>query len=661
MEKTEIQQSQELEKIKLSLGNNLLDANERKFLQSQEKLVLDFKEKTEQLLLQDIKAANEKSLISTANMRMAINWMLLSPEGFINQLSVSGKLGTNPMLISNTKIALRQIMVDKTITQIDKKMFLISILLDAKDGPINLVTYKALADSKLKNMTSGTLVKKIHAFQKIGKGSDCVIDESTLGQLCALSGIVPPQGETLTTFNIKTTEKSFSYASQAWDAMEKIVKNTSFTNVQKVTTLLDIRNKTSADKKYAATSYLMTFTQDILKNATVQEKTEIELLISQSQSDIAKYRNADESNDLVVKTNDIMKDINKGVEQKEQKIKSIESLHTIAGIRESFYKSYDKHLYEKKGQGITTGIAMLEKTKTAFAAGTISEFMCDAQVSYAMKKIFVSIEEDTESEIKVDVTITKDKDGNEYHVENTHQAWHNIQLKMFQSLPGLFQEGNTKEIATQIFGLIRNYDRGFINVMEATGIEYGELVEQGITQTTSFVDEMETVFAKGAKNNILLIKNFVATLKSLLNPAKRAELVNLMSAPATSTEQIITFLRGLKLGIDDQLEDLAKDLIKNSMLSIKNSVAALKIFLADAAAGGKVEKLVNLMSAPATSTEQIITGEDCCSLHKAKEKGNKGEHHRSFCSARGTYGRVETNIIRTRKEYSTNKDSGAEC
>ena len=102
---------------------------------------------------------------------------------------------------------------------------------------------------------------------------------------------------------------------------------------------------------------------------------------------------------------------------------------------------------------------MLEKTKTAFAVGTISEFMCDAQVSYAMKKIFVSIEEDTESAVTVEVSTTKDKDGNEYHVENTHQAWHNIQLKMFQSLPKLFQEGNTKEIATQIFGLIRNYDR----------------------------------------------------------------------------------------------------------------------------------------------------------------------------------------------------------
>ena len=52
--------------------------------------------------------------------------------------------------------------------------------------------------------------------------------------------------------------------------------------------------------------------------------------------------------------------------------------------------------------------------------------------------------------------------------------------------------------------------------MEASGIEYGGLVEQGITQTTSFVDEMETVFAKGSKDSMLLIKNSVAALKRFL-------------------------------------------------------------------------------------------------------------------------------------------------
>jgi hypothetical protein len=164
-------------------------------------------------------------------------------------------------------------------------------------------------------------------------------------------------------------------------------------NVEKVQAMIKVRDRTTAEKKYAATSYFMSFTQDILAKSNASEQREINDLIAAQQGDISKYWNADESNELVEKSDDIINDANKGVEKKEKRLDTLKKFLKITNVWLQFYDDQCKHNfnYEQIQKEIQEGTTMLTNLMSSDTINNDAMFQltCDR----AVKKIFHSTQE----------------------------------------------------------------------------------------------------------------------------------------------------------------------------------------------------------------------------------------------------------------------------
>lgn len=143
-----------------------------------------------------------------------------------------------------------------------------------------------------------------------------------------------------------TEKDKYTWAKEVWDQYEVVEKDSGLSNVEKVKAMIAIRDKTVEDKKYAATSYLMTFSQNIMAKASSIEQNIIKELISEKKDDIEQYRNSKQSNNLVKKTDDVFTDLNKEVYEKIERKQTLQKFLNLVNLRLSFYQDENESYYD---------------------------------------------------------------------------------------------------------------------------------------------------------------------------------------------------------------------------------------------------------------------------------------------------------------------------
>lgn len=406
-------QQQELEKLDANeLGNKELDTKEIAFLKSQDKLVMDFAEISEKNLLLDIQETNKRSLDKSDKVRELLTWFLLNTTGFVNELIRLKK-------IPNTEASRKAYTsifdaVNKEKDLFVKEIFMMKVLfvlntskeLSASDwvsmDAWQRITWKQ--SFSVKSLFDVDFVKELHSFQQhtasAGKEkwwteADCIIGPRTIQQLCTSIGIKPVTWWDNLQIDNKFIQSSLSskdeyiYADQAWKQMDVIVKDNGLSNVEKANAMIQVREKTVADKKYAVTSYLMTHIQDLLASCTVAEQTEIKALMKQHEEDIKLYWNADEEQSKVKKGNDIFQDMDVKVEQKEKNNKKIENILSLCTTWLTYYAKESPVARKKWVQELSSQwLQQLQDLKNSNTSAT----SLDQKISQALDKIFFTTE-----------------------------------------------------------------------------------------------------------------------------------------------------------------------------------------------------------------------------------------------------------------------------
>ena len=404
---TEQQQSQELEKMKNSLGNKKLDKQEVDFLKSQKELLLSFKGKTEQLLLTDIKETNKKSFERDDKARELLKSLRIKSDSFVDQLVTAGKLAYKDqqnisVYKNNLKLALKN-----APDEFSKQSIILKILFEANAGKVYQKLTYALA-TKRTDTFDVQMVKDIHKFQsqyasaastKWRSEADCIVGKKTIQELCSKVWVAPNIAEVqvdakFSQSNFAAKEK-YNRANESQNQIDVIMKDAGISNVQKAKSMVEVCKKTTtkasdgADKRYGAVVYMINRIQTLLPTITEGERQAIIQELSVFSKEIAKYWNAGNSNKANQKSDDFLKDLNKWIEQKEKNEKRIDAVLSLCNARLWYYQKEAKWA---RSHGVAELSAQWIQQIRDLKNSTASPAYINTVLSQAFDKIFFTTE-----------------------------------------------------------------------------------------------------------------------------------------------------------------------------------------------------------------------------------------------------------------------------
>lgn len=410
-----------------TLWNKKLDSAELKFLKSQDKLLLNFKDTSQQKLLNDIVETNKISFAGSDKVRQLLNGFVYKPSNFIDQLLAAKNIPSNAGVVAILKSKLELVMKSTKIPSFNKQVFITNILLDAQEPNTYLLKqlpgYISIIDGWLiENVVrDANFTKKLHTFQqkystwKWWSEADCIIWFRTIQQLYSTAGIKSAVNEVSvdTKFSkavfaekdSKEYNNSKSIIDQidlyyndatAKDNKDKIKNMIDF--VKKIqshaydnTSIVDQKTKRTLDYKlkYTATSRLMQYIQIILGNDSTISKEEVTGLLDNSKIDIKTYWNASTTRtDIwITKTDDYIKDLNNNVEQKEKNKNKIEVIVDLCNAWLNYYQKEAKNAREHWVAELSQKWLLQLQ---ALANSTASDVVVNQEIWKAFNNIFFS-------------------------------------------------------------------------------------------------------------------------------------------------------------------------------------------------------------------------------------------------------------------------------